>query len=685
MTHTAAAQRIADLREQIDHHNYQYYVLDSPVIADSEYDALMRELEALEEQFPDLVTPDSPTQRVGAPPREELGTVRHSVPMLSLESIYSEEEFHRFLDRVQRETGGEQALVAEPKYDGLAVELVYRDGRLESGSTRGDGYTGEEVTDNLRTIKTIPLRLHRGPGAPPLPALLEARGEVLLPRASFQRLNRAREEAGEPLFANPRNAAAGSLRQLDSALTAARPLEMYCYGLGRVEGAAFATEWEIVEKLRAWGLRVDQRVKLLANFEQSLAFHEQMAAARDDLPYEIDGVVFKVNDRALQTKMGERSRSPRWAVAYKFAARQATTKLRDIFVSVGRTGALTPVALLEPVQIGGVTVSRASLHNIEEVERKDVRIGDTLLVERAGDVIPYVVKPILEDRTGSERVFQMPDKCPVCGTPVVRVPGEPLIRCTSLDCPAQLEGHLQHFASRLALDIEGLGEKLCSQLVREGLVKRLPDLYDLTEERLVPLERMGNKSAENLRRELEHSKQPPLPRFIYGLSVPQVGEHVAGLLAAHFGTLEALLEGSEEELPSIPGIGPEIARSVYQFFAEPRNRQIIADLRAHGLAPQPVPRTPRVAPGPLQDKTFVFTGALETFTRDQAAGAVTDHGARVTDSVSKKTDYVVVGTDPGSKRDKAEKLGVKLLTEPEFQALLEAAAAPPPGPQESLF
>jgi DNA ligase (NAD+) len=685
MTHDDAAQRLADLREQINYHNYQYYVLDSPVIADSEYDALMRELEALEEQFPALVTPDSPSQRVGAPPREELGTVRHSLPMLSLESLYSEEDFRRFLDRVQRETGGEQPLVAEPKYDGLAVELVYRDGLLASGSTRGDGYTGEDVTVNLRTIRTVPLRLHPAPGAPPVPARLEARGEVLLPRAAFQRLNRAREERGEPIFANPRNAAAGSLRQLDSGVTAARPLEMYCYAVGQVEGAEFATEWDLVQSLRGWGLRVDRRVELCANFDQALAFHQRMAAARDDLPYEIDGVVFKVNDRALQTKMGERSRSPRWAVAYKFAARQATTRLRDIFVSVGRSGALTPVALLEPVAIGGVTVSRASLHNIEEVERKDVRIGDMLLVERAGDVIPYVVKPILEDRTGAERSFSMPDKCPVCGTPVVRVPGEPLIRCTSLDCPAQLEGHLQHFASRLALDIEGLGEKLCQQLVREGLVQRLPDLYDLTEARLVALERMGKKSAENLLRELEESKRPPLPRFLHGLSVPQVGEHVAGLLAAHFGTLEALLAGSEQELQSIPGIGPEIARSVYQFFAEPRNRQIIADLRAHGVAPQPVPRTPRAVPGPLQDRTFVFTGTLDTFTREQAAAAVTARGARVTDSVSKKTDYVVVGADPGAKRNKAEKLGVPLLTEPEFQALLDTTEAPPSGPQESLF
>ena len=673
MDHDTAAQRLAELREQLDHHNYRYYVLDDPVISDSEYDLLLRELEQLEYQFPDLVTPDSPTQRVGAPPRKDLGIVRHSTPMLSLKSIYSEEEFRRFLERVERETGGEQELVAEPKYDGLAVEIVYRDGQLVSGSTRGDGYVGENVTDNLRTIKTVPLRLIQAEGALPLPTLLEARGEVLLPRAPFQQLNRAREEAGEPVFANPRNAAAGSLRQLDSSITASRPLEMYCYAVGQVEGADFAQEWEIVEALRGWGLRVDQRVALCQSFEQALEFHQRMERERDDLPYEIDGVVFKLNDRALQTQMGERSRSPRWAVAYKFPARQATTKLNDIFVSVGRTGVLTPVALLEPVQIGGVTVSRASLHNLEEIERKDVRLGDTLLVERAGDVIPYVVKPIVEDRTGAERLFRMPEQCPVCGTPVLTSPGDPFVRCPSLDCPAQIEGHLAHFAGRGALDIEGLGEKLARQLVETGAVRRLPALYDLTEETLVALERMGQKSAQNLLRELENSKRPTLARFVYALSVPQVGEHVANLLANHFGTLEALLATTEDDLPAIPGIGPEIARSVHQFLAEPRNQAIIADLRAHGVEPQSVPRAADAGRGPLEGKTFVFTGGLEGFTREQAGEAVAALGGRVIDSVSKKTNYVVVGTDPGSKREKAESLGVTLLNEAQFRALLDQA------------
>ncbi len=677
MNHTSAAPRIADLREQLRHHNYRYYVLDDPVIADQEYDRLLQELGQLEAQYPDLVTPDSPTQRVGARPREELGSVRHSVPMLSLESLYSEEEFRRFLERVERETGAEQELVAEPKYDGVAVEIVYHEGVLVSGSTRGNGYVGEEVTDNLRTIRTIPLRLLRAEGAPPIPPVLEARGEVLLPRESFQQLNRARQEAGESLFANPRNAAAGSLRQLDSSITAARPLEMYCYGVGQVEGADFDQEWEIVQALRGWGLRVDRRVELCRSFDQALEFHQRLERERDALPYEIDGVVFKVNDRALQTQMGERSRSPRWAVAYKFPARQATTKLNDISISVGRTGVLTPVALLEPVQIGGVTVSRASLHNIEEVERKDVRIGDTLLVERAGDVIPYVVKPIVEDRAGTERVFHMSDHCPVCGTPVLITPGDPFVRCPSLDCPAQIEGRLSHFAGRSALDIEGLGEKLARQLVETGLVKRLPELYDLTEEKLVALERMGQKSAQNLLQELAKSKRkrPPLARFIHALSIPQIGEHVANLLANHFGTLAALLAATEEDLPAIPGIGPEIARSVHQFLTEPRNQEIIADLLAHGIEPQPVPRALRQDARPLEGKAFVFTGALTGFTREQAAEAVEALGGRITDSVSKKTDYVVVGTDPGSKRGKAEKLGVTLLDEDQFKRLLQQTQA----------
>ncbi len=662
-----AEQRIATLREQLREHNYRYYVLDSPLISDAEYDALLRELEELEDRYPDLVTPDSPTQRVGAPPREELGTVRHSIPMLSLESIYSEAEYQRFIERMQREVGYVPELIGEPKYDGLAVELVYREGVLVTGSTRGDGYTGEDVTDNLRTIRNLPLRL-RHSGEQPLPSLVEVRGEVLLPLRAFRRLNRQREEAGEPIFANPRNAAAGSLRQLDSRITASRPLEVYCYAVGQVEGVEFATEGEVLETLRNWGLRVDKLIRLCPDAQTALEFHRELETQRDDLPYEIDGVVFKTNDRSLQTALGERSRSPRWAVAFKFPARQKTTKLRDIVVSVGRTGVLTPVAILEPVEIGGVKVSRASLHNLEEIERKDIRLGDTLLVERAGDVIPYVVKPLVENRTGQEQRFHMPDHCPVCGSQVLRTEGDPLAHCLNLDCPAQLEGRLQHYAGRGALDIEGLGEKLAHQFVETGLVKHLPDLYALNLERLVSLERMGEKSARNLLDQLERSKRTTLPRFLYALSIPHVGEHVATLLATHFGSLERLRNADEQELLSIPGIGPEIAASVYRFLHERRNLETLERLLEHGVQPQ---AAESAAPGPLTDKTFVFTGGLQDFTREQAAAAVQARGGHVSGSVSARTSYVVVGEDPGSKRDRALELGIPTLTEGEFKALLE--------------
>jgi len=667
MNQKTAAKRIEQLREQINYHNYRYYVLDDPVIADAEYDRLLRELEDLEQQFPDLVTPDSPTQRVGAPPREELGTVRHTLPMLSLQSVYEKEEFRRFLDRIERETGGVHELVAEPKYDGVAVELVYRDGVLLSASTRGDGYVGEDITDNLRTIPTVPLRLIQSEGAPPVPPLLEARGEVFLPLEAFRRLNRRREEAGEPLFANPRNAAAGSLRQLDSTITAHRPLEIYFYAVGQVEAHGFTTEWEVVQALPQWGLRVDERVCQCATAEEAFAFYQEMEQQRDELPYEIDGVVFKVSDRQLQERLGERSRSPRWAVAYKFAPRQQTTKLRDILISVGRLGMLTPVAVLEPVEISGVTVSRASLHNLEEIERKDLRIGDTVLVERAGDVIPYVVKPIAEERTGEEREFVMPDHCPVCGTQVLRTEGDPLVRCPSLDCPAQLEGRLEHFASRGAMDIDGLGEKLAQQLIREGLVKQLPDLYDLTLEQLASLERMAEKSAQNLLDALEASKQTALPRFLYALSVTHVGATVAHLLAQHFGDLNRLMAASEEDLLAVEGIGPEIAASVLQFFGEPRNQAIIQGLLERGVQPAPVEPAPG---GTLEGKTFVFTGTLENFTREQAEQALEQRGGRATSSVSSKTNYVVIGENPGSKRDRAAQLGVTILSEGEFERLL---------------
>jgi len=661
-----ARERIAQLRDQINYHNYRYYVLDDPVISDQEYDELFAELQKLEEQFPELVTPDSPTQRVGAPPREELGTVQHSLPMLSLQSIYEEAELRSFDETVRRETGQQPLYVAEPKYDGVAIELVYRNGVLQTASTRGDGLVGEDVTDNIRTIKSVPLHLIQTEGAPAIPSLLEVRGEVYMPIAAFTKLNREREAAGQSLFANPRNAAAGSLRQLDANITAQRPLEIFCYGVGIVEGYTFTTEWEVLQTLPKWGLRVDKRCQLCRDVEACLAYHQQMAETRDELPYEIDGVVFKVNDMALQAALGERSRSPRWAVAYKFAARQAITKIKRIFISVGRTGALTPVAILEPVQIGGVTVSRASLHNRAEIERKDIREGDTVVVQRAGDVIPQVVSVEVEKRDGSQKPFVMPTHCPVCGAEVLQQEGDPIVRCPNMDCPAQIQGRLEHFASRDAMDIQGLGEKVIAQLLHEGLVRRLPDIYDLTKEQLVNLERFADKSAQNLLDAIEASKRTTLARFIYALGIFHVGTHVADVLASHFGSLRALMQASEEQLQSIHEIGPEIAHSVHSFFAEPSNRRVIEELLERGIEFEEVEPTT----GGLQGLTFVLTGTLDTFTRQQATAEIQRRGGRVASSVSRNTDYVVAGAQPGSKLAKARELGITVLDEEQFKQLL---------------
>ncbi len=666
MNKQQAQKRIEQLQEQIRYHNYRYYVLDEPIISDAEYDRLFQELQQLEEQYPQLITPDSPTQRVGAPPREELGTVEHTVPMLSLQSVYEEEDFRHFLQTVTDETGDDVSFVAEPKYDGLAVELIYRDGVLQVASTRGDGWVGEDITDNVRTIRTVPLRLIKAEGAPPVPPLLEIRSEVFMPVAAFHQLNRQREAQGQSPFANPRNAAAGSVRQLDSTITAARPLDMYAYAVGRVEGHAFSNEWEVLQTLPQWGLKVDDRNTLCASAQECLDYYQQLAQQREDLPYEIDGVVFKVNDFALQQALGSRTRSPRWAVAYKFAARQATTTIKDIIVSVGRTGALTPVAMLEPVQISGVTVSRASLHNQDEIDRKDIRIGDTVLVERAGDVIPYVVKVIPEQRDGTQQQFRIPDKCPVCGTEVLRTEDDPIVRCPNIDCPAQIEGRIEHFASRRGLDIDGLGEKLIAQLVEIGLVERLPDLYDLTQDQLAGLERLADKSAQNLLDALKASKKTTLPRFLYALGIFQVGEHIAHLLAEHFGNLPAIMDASYDELVAIHEIGPEIATSVRRFFDAPQNRQVVAELLERGIQIEQAQPTAATLAG----VSFVFTGALKEFSRDQARQAVEQRGGRVTSSVSRNTDYVVVGSNPGSKYDAARELGVNILDEEAFKRLL---------------
>lgn len=679
MPDAAVRKRLHDLREALTEANYRYYVLDQPAISDAEYDRLMAELQELETAHPELVTPDSPTQRVGAPVREELGAVRHSQPMMSLLSIFAEAELRNFDDNCRKEADGPVQYWAEPKFDGLAVELVYLKGVLQTAATRGDGVTGENVTENVRTIRQVPLRLRRRDGEAP-PARLEVRGEVYMRVADFEALNVRREEAGEPPFANPRNAAAGSLRQLDSGVTAARPLAMFCYELGEHEGFSFEHQEEVLAALRGWGLPVADQTRRCADVEEVLAYHAELLERRDDLPYEIDGVVIKANDRALQEALGARSRSPRWAVAFKFPPRQETTVIRQILPSVGRTGAITPIAVLEPVHLGGVTVSRASLHNQDEIERKDIREGDTVLVQRAGDVIPQVVMVIRERRPPEAVPYHLPEACPVCGTPSVREEGEAVTRCPSVDCPAQLEGRIEHYASRGALDIEGLGERWAGILTSLGLVHHLYDLYALTKEQLVSLDRMGSRSADNLLAAIEGSKQTTLARFIYGLGITHVGAVVADLLAGACGSVAALLAASREELEAVPGIGPEIAGQVHDFFAQERNREVVERLLAAGVQPQAPPR-PEAAALTLAGKTFVLTGGLEQFSRESATAAITARGGKVTGSVSKKTDYVVVGVDPGSKLAKAQELGIAILDEAGFVSLL-GNDTPAPAPAD---
>jgi DNA ligase (NAD+) len=664
----AVRREIEQLRREINEHNIRYYVFDAPIISDAEYDRLFARLRELEEAHPELVTPDSPTQRVGAPPREDLPEFRHSLPMMSLQSIFEEAELRRFEATVRESGGADATFMGEPKFDGLSIELVYREGVLVAAGTRGDGIVGEDVTDNIRTIRTVPLRLLETPGEP-LPTLLEVRGEVYMTLAGFEELNRRREEAGEPPFANPRNAAAGSVRQLDSSITASRPLSVFCYALGQVEGVQIDTQEELFRRFRAWGLPVNDLYRVCRNADEMLAYHADLQARRDSLPYEIDGAVFKVNEFALRRELGERTREPRWAVAYKFPPRQATTVVEGIIASVGRTGVITPVAQLRPVSIGGVTVSRASLHNQDEIDRKDVRVGDTVIVQRAGDVIPQIVAVVKEKRPPDAVPYRLPDRCPVCGTPVQREEGDPITRCPSLDCPAQIEGRITHFASKSALDIEGLGEKWVAALIENGLVRHLPDIYDLRKEQLLRLERMGEKSAQNLLDAIEASKQTTLARFLVGLNILHVGEHVAEVLASAFGSLEAIMEASVEKLQQVHEIGPQIAQSVHDFFADERNRRIVKALLERGIRFEE-----RAAPGveqTLAGKKFVLTGTLEGFTREEATAQIEARGGRVTSSVSKNTDFVVAGADPGSKLEKARQLGIPILNEEQFRALLE--------------
>jgi DNA ligase (NAD+) len=662
--------RVQELRDQIHYHNYRYYVLDDPVISDAEFDRLMQELQNIEAEFPGLVTPDSPTQRVGAPPLEKFASVPHRIPMLSLENAFSEAEAREFEDRLKRylRTTEEFDYVVEPKMDGVAVELVYERGHFSVGSTRGDGYRGENVTQNLKTIHTIPLRLLSRDL--PAPDLLEVRGEVYMDLDDFKKLNEERLARGEQPFANPRNAAAGSLRQLDSGITAGRPLKIFCYGVGQVEGRSFETHWEMLTALQAWGLRVNPLIERRRGIDEAIRYHHDLEHQRHGLSYEIDGVVIKIDNLALQERLGAKARSPRWALAYKFAATQATTQVKDIVVNVGRTGAVTPMAVMEPVAVGGVTVSRATLHNEDEVARKDVRVGDTVLIQRAGDVIPEVVKVIKEERPPDAKPFQMPKHCPVCGTTLVRPPGEAVTRCPNPDCRGALRRAILHFASKGAMDIDGLGEKIIDQLMDQGLVKDLADLYRLNKDELIPLERFAEKSAGNLEEAIKESKTVSLDRFIYALGIRYVGEITAQLLAKHFHSLEKLAEASEEDLLQVEGVGPQVAGSIREYFTNSRNREILeklTELGVQSVSPEPPPQTA------LAGKTFVFTGALDRFSREEAKAQVTARGGRVSSSVSAKTDFVVVGADPGSKYAKARELGVTILDEGAFEKLLHKA------------
>jgi len=662
-------KRIADrakaLREEIHRHNYLYYVLDQPEVSDAEYDRLFDELSSLEKQFPELVTPDSPTQRVGAPPLEEFKTVRHSLPMLSLGKATSEAEFLDFHRRVVELSKVDKVpYVVEPKFDGLAVEVVYREGLYSLGATRGDGTVGEEVTLNLKTVKSIPLRL-RGKD---LPELIEVRGEVIMNKEDFAKLNRERENAGEPLFANPRNAAAGSVRQLDSKVTSARPLTLFAYGIGVLTGKKFSGHRETLSYLQKMGFKVSEHIELCNTVGQVKKYYEDILNRRDRLPYEIDGIVIKVDDFELQRRLGEISRSPRWAVAWKFPAQQEHTVVKDILVSVGRTGALTPVAILEPVRVAGVEVRRATLHNEDEVRKKDIRIGDTVVIQRAGDVIPEVVKVIETKRTGREKPFIMPDLCPICGSKVERPEGEALHRCTGLACPAQIKEHLSHFASKGAMDIDGLGYKFLEHMVDKGIIQDQADLYSLDKEDLMKMDRMGDKLAQNLLDAIHRSRKPALANLIYALGIRNVGEHLATVLARNFKSIDNLAKQNLEDLTQVHEIGPVVAESIYNFFRNPKNLKVLDKLKRGGVI-FPEDET-ELRETPLTGKTFVLTGGLDSMTRDEARKIIESLGGRVSSSVSKKTDFVVAGKDPGSKYADAQRLGVKTLQEAEFKKMI---------------
>jgi DNA ligase (NAD+) len=689
-------RRIAELRETTNHHNYRYYVLDSPEISDAEYDELMKELRQLEAEHPELVTPGSPTQRIGAPPVEAFGIVEHPQPLLSLANAFSYEELAAWHKRVTNLLGGRQFdLVCEPKIDGLAVALTYVDGLLATGATRGDGYRGEDITQNLRTIRSIPLSVPRE--APPR---FEVRGEVYLPKAGFKKLNEERAKEGLSLFANPRNAAAGSVRQLDSSITARRPLDIFIYGLGWAEGKAVPdTHWELMQYLKSLGFKINPNIALRHSLDEVEKYHESWGQSREKAPYEADGMVAKVNSIALQQELGTVAHEPRWAIAYKFPAIQGTTRLIDIGINVGRTGSLNPYAILEPVRVGGVTISSAALHNEEDIHRKDIRIGDWVVLQRAGDVIPEIVEPIVSRRTGKEEIFSMREKtwelykqrkgisgkeeppdypvCPVCGSEAIKPEGEAMHRCTNAACPSQALERIKHFVSRGAMDIDGVGEKLCQALFEAGLIKDAADLYCLTKQQLLSLERMADKSASNVLNSIKASKARPLARVVFALGITHVGEQYAELLAEHFDRIDNLAKATEDDLSTIPSIGPKIAESIVAFFRQKGNIQIIEKLKKAKVKLEKG-EVEKVGEGlvpslPLAGREFVLTGKLDSFSRPEAEAKIKALGGKAGSDISRKTSYVVVGTDPGSKLAKAEKLGTKTLSETEFLELLDKA------------
>ena len=672
-------KRILELRAQINHHNYLYYVLDSPEISDAEYDALMKELKELEKRYPQLITPDSPTQRVGAPPVEAFGIVEHRLPLLSLGNVFSREELFNWYRRVKRLAGNrEMDFVCEHKFDGLAIALIYEDGLFTVGATRGDGYRGENITNNLKTIHSIPLSVPRHL-APPR---FEVRGEVYMPRSAFLKLNEQRAKQGLPLFANPRNAAAGSVRQLDPAVTASRQLDCYIYMLGWVEGVdAPATHWEALNYLKSLGFKINPYNRLVKTIEEAAAYYDEWVDKRDTLAYEADGVVIKINQIELQRELGDVGREPRWAIAYKFPADEATTTLKEISISVGRTGTLNPVAILEPVEVGGVIVSRAALHNEDDIHRKDIREGDVVIVHRAGEVIPEVIGPVLSRRTGKERPFSLEEKlydpkkgypaCPVCGSRIVRPEGEVMYYCPNAACPAQVKERIEHFASREAMDIKGIGEALAARLVDEGLAKDYGDIYYLKDkkDRLLSLEGLGEKSVAKLLETIEASKERPLERLIYALGIRHVGEETARLLAGYFGSLDKLAQAGRDELMRVPTVGPKIADSIVAFFLNEDNRYVIDKLKKAGVLTEAEKATTQ-AKLPLEGQVFVFTGKLNRFSREEAAERVRLLGGSAKTDITSDTTYLVMGADPGSKASQAQEKGIKVIGEEEFLKLI---------------